>query len=300
MTSRTDSERGTALSSLANYRKDVTCFLGWLGTTPLASITRQDVSAYLFHLDAKCLAHSTIARRRSVATGIRCFMLIEGLGAIDPTADLAPMKRPERLPFAPSIAEVDRLLETAHSTARDASVGIYRQAAAGRRAALLEVVYASGMRISEAITRPADAIKPGTRMIYVKGKGSKERLVPLHDRAVEAVGIWRALASEYGCRSDVWLFHQVRNGVKHLTANWALKEITECAAAAGMPNPAKWSPHKLRHAFATHLVRNGADLRVIGELLGHANLGSTEIYTHVELSRAQRMVEDLHPLCEPT
>lgn len=292
------SERGTAASTLKTYRRDVACYLDWLGARPLAAVSRHDMVAYLGFLDGRALSHSTVSRRRSVANGIHRFMLADGLGGSNPTADLLPMKRPERLPFTPGMAEVDRLLEMAHATATDESVGIYRQAAASRRAALLEVLYASGMRISEAVTRPAGSIKPGAAMIYVKGKGGKERLVPLHDRAITAVGRWRELAARYGSRSDVWLFHQVRNGAEHLTPSWALKEVKECVAAAGIANPSQWSPHKLRHAFATHLLSNGADLRVIGELLGHADLGTTEIYTKVDISRASAMVRDLHPLSD--
>ncbi|MET7247420.1 tyrosine-type recombinase/integrase [Methylobacterium sp. EM32] len=291
-------ERGTAASSLTTYRRDVACYLGWLGERRLAEVTRQDMVAYLAHLDQRALSHSTISRRRSVANGIHRFMVAEGLGTGNPAAELQPMKRPDRLPFTPGIEAVDRLIETAHALARDGSVGLYRQAGYARRAALLETLYASGMRVSEAVTRPADAVRPGTRMIHVRGKGGKDRLVPLHDRAVEAIGWWRELAGRYGSRSDVWLFHRVSNGEQHLTIDAALKEIKETAAAAGIPNASRWSPHKLRHAFATHLLQNGADLRVIGELLGHADLGTTEVYTKVNLARAQKMVRDLHPLSD--
>jgi integrase/recombinase XerD len=291
-------ERGTAASSLKTYRRDVACYLGWLGARALAGVTRADMTAYLADLDRRALSHATISRRRSVANGLHRFMVAEGLAAGNPAAELQPMKRPARLPFTPGIEAVERLIETAHALARDGSVGLYRQAGYARRAALLETLYASGMRVSEAVTRPAGAVKPGTRMIHVRGKGGKERLVPLHDRAVEAIGLWRDLAGRYGSRSDVWLFHRVSNGEQHLTIDAALKEIKETAAAAGIPNAARWSPHKLRHAFATHLLQNGADLRVIGELLGHADLGTTEVYTRVDLGRARRMVGDLHPLAD--
>ncbi|GJD66341.1 Tyrosine recombinase XerD [Methylobacterium frigidaeris] len=208
------------------------------------------------------------------------------------------MKRPERLPFTPGIEVVHRLIETAHALAWDETVGLCRQAGYARRAASLETLYASGMRVSEAVTRPAEAVRRGTRMIHVRGKGGKDRLVALPGRAVEAIGWWRELAGRYGSRSDLWLFHRVSNGERHLTIDAALKEIKETAAAAGIPNASRWSPHKLRHSFATHLLQNGGDLRVIGELLGHADLGTTGVYTKVDLSRAQRMVWDLHPLSD--
>ncbi len=132
--------------------------------------------------------------------------------------------------------------------------------------------------------------------MMMRGKGGKERLVPLHDRAVRAIGWWRQLVRTHGTRSDKWLFHAVRGGTSPLTRQSALLEIKEAALAAGLRSPDRISPHKLRHAFATHLLANGADLRVIQEMLGHADLGSTEIYTHVDGSRATAMVFDLHPM----
>jgi integrase/recombinase XerD len=241
-------------------------------------------------------AEATLAHRRSVVRGLHGFLVAEELSTSNPTRDLAPMKRSAPLPYTPTIEEVDQLLEAAHRQASDASVGLYRQAGYARRAALLEVLYASGMRVSEAVHLPSSAICSGARAITVAGKGGKERLVPLHERAVQAVSLWRGLAQEHGTASDSWLFHSVRDGSRPLTRQASLLEIKEAARAAGLRHPDRISPHKLRHAFATHLLRNGADLRVIQELLGHADLGSTEIYTHVDVSRAQAMVRDLHPM----
>jgi integrase/recombinase XerD len=192
--------------------------------------------------------------------------------------------------------EVERLLETAHSKAADASYGLYRQAGHARRAALLETLYASGMRVSEAVTLPLSALRKDARMLAVKGKGRKERMVPLHQRAVEAIRLWWAFAKAYGTVSDKWVFYSIRDGSLPLTRQTALKEIKQAALDAGIANPAKVSPHKLRHAFATHLLANGADLRVIQELLGHTDLATTEVYMHVEQSRNCAMLTDLHPL----
>ena len=165
-----------------------------------------------------------------------------------------------------------------------------------RRAALFEVLYASGMRVSEAVNLPAKAIASGARSMIVTGKGGKDRLVPLHDRAIEAIAFWRRLAAAYGSQSEKWVFHSVRNGATALTRQSALAEIKEAAVAAGIPNPDRVSPHKLRHAFASHLLSNGANLREIQEMLGHADLGTTEIYLHTDMSRTAAMVRDLHPL----
>jgi integrase/recombinase XerD len=198
-----------------------------------------------------------------------------------------------------SIDETEALLETARRLAADPSVGLYRQAGHARRAALFETLYASGMRISEALSLPSDAARPGTRMLLVRGKGDKQRLVPLHPRAIEAIAHWQRLAAVYcGRVPSPWLFHAVRNGTKALTRQAALLEIKEAAVAAGLPNPERVSPHVLRHAFATHMHAGGTDLRVLQELLGHAGIETTQIYTHLDTSRLHHMVRDLHPLNE--
>jgi integrase/recombinase XerD len=136
-------------------------------------------------------------------------------------------------------------------------------------------------------------------MLLVRGKGDKQRLVPLHSRAIEAIAQWQKLASAYsGGKLSPWLFHSVRNGSKALTRQAALLEIKEAAVAAGLANPDRVSPHVLRHAFATHLHSGGTDLRVLQELLGHAGIETTQIYTHLDTSRLHQMVRDLHPLNE--
>jgi integrase/recombinase XerD len=291
-------ERGAAAGTLATYGDDLACYLGFLADRDLAlSDVRVDhVRAYFAHLDSWGYAETTFAHRRSVVRTLHRFLIAEELAAADPTIDLAPMKRERRLPYTPTIDEVDRLLETAHAQAADASVGLYRQAGYARRAALLETLYASGMRVSEAVTLPASALGPKARAMVIRGKGGKERLVPLHDRAVRAVGWWRRLAKAHGTRSERWLFHAVRDGSKPLTRQAALLEIKEAALVAGLRSPERISPHKLRHAFATHLLANGADLRAIQEMLGHADLGTTEIYTHIDVSRTTALVVDLHPM----
>jgi integrase/recombinase XerD len=155
------------------------------------------------------------------------------------------------------------------------------------------------MRISEALSLPSDAAPPGTRMLLVRGKGDKQRLVPLHPRAIAARAHWQRLAAEYSAgKPTQWLFHSMRNGGKPLTRQAALLEIKEAAVAAGLPHPDRVSPHVLRHAFATHLHSGGTDLRVLQELLGHAGIETTQIYTHLDTSRLHQMVRDLHPLNE--
>jgi integrase/recombinase XerD len=291
-------ERGTANSSLQAYRTSARCWADFLSKrgTRIDQASRADFSDYLGHLDARHLSEATIGHRRTVVRSLYRFLVSEEMADLDPTSLVAPMKRPQRLPIVLTMAEVDRLVETAHAQARDESVGLYRQAGYARRAALFEVLYASGMRVSEAVNLPAKAIASGANSMIVTGKGGKDRLVPLHDRAIEAVRFWRSLAAAYGSKSEDWVFHPVRNGRTALTRQSALAEIKEAAVAAGIPNPDRVSPHKLRHAFASHLLSNGANLREIQEMLGHADLGTTEVYLHTDMSRTAAMVRDLHPL----
>jgi integrase/recombinase XerD len=294
-------ELGASAGTIATYTDDLNCYLAWLDENSLSldEVGLEHIRDYIAALDQRGYAGSTIARRITVARGLHKFLIAEELGSRDPTSHLSAMKRARKLPFVLSIAETEALLETAHRLAADPSVGLYRQAGSARRAALFETLYASGMRISEALSLPSDAAPPGTRMLLVRGKGDKQRLVPLHERAIEAIALWQRLARAYsGGAPSPWLFHAVRNGAKALTRQAALLEIKEAAVAAGLARPERVSPHVLRHAFATHMHSGGTDLRVLQELLGHAGIETTQIYTHLDTSRLHQMVRDLHPLNE--
>jgi integrase/recombinase XerD len=292
-------ELGAAAGTIDTYTDDLDCYLAWLDGKGLGldDVGLDHVRDYIADLDVRGYAGSTVARRITVIRSLHRFLIVEELGSRDPTSTMPAMKRPRKLPFVLSLAETEALLETAHTLAADPSVGIYRQAGYARRAALFETLYASGMRISEALSLPSDAARPGTRMLMVRGKGDKQRLVPLHDRAIEAITHWQKLAAAYsGAKPTQWLFHSVRNGTNPLTRQAALLEIKEAAVAAGLASPDRVSPHVLRHAFATHMHSGGTDLRVLQELLGHAGIETTQIYTHLDTSRLHQMVRDLHPL----
>ncbi|SCZ12645.1 tyrosine recombinase [Microvirga guangxiensis] len=292
-------ELGASAGTIATYSDDLTCYLGWLELNGLGlnDVGLEQVRDYIAALDQRGYGGATIARRLTVIRGLHRFLVNEELGSHNPTASMPAMRRPRKLPFVLSVADTEALLEAAHTLAADPSVGLYRQAGYARRAALFETLYASGMRISEALSLPADAAPAGTRMLLVRGKGDKQRLVPLHERAVAAITHWQTLASAYsGGAPSPWLFHSVRNGTKALTRQAALLEIKEAAVAAGLASPERVSPHVLRHAFATHMHSGGMDLRVLQELLGHAGIETTQIYTHLDTSRLHQMVQDLHPL----
>ena len=292
------SERGAADGTLEAYGDDLDCYLRFLGERK-ADVTQVDQSGiadYLAYLNVRGYADTTIEGRRAVIRALHRFLLAEGIASEDPTKEIAPMRRQMRIPTVLSVQEVTQLLDKAHGLAADASEGAYRQAGYARRAALFETLYASGMRISECVRLPARAARTNNRHLLIRGKGDKERIVPLNETAIEAILRWRKLAQAYGTDSGVWLFHSVRNGARHLSSRAAELEIKEAATAAGLSRAYLVTPHVLRHAFATHLLGNGADLRVIQTLLGHEDLGTTEIYTHVEMTRSKAMVIDLHPL----
>jgi integrase/recombinase XerD len=291
-------ERGIADNTFDAYGDHLDCYLRFLGKRGLAldQVDGQVITDYLNYLDEAGYAEKTIEGRRAVIRGLHRFLLSERIASDDPTSQLPPMRRTLKLPTVLSVAEVEQLLNTAHSLAEQRSKGIFTQASHARRAALLEVIYASGMRVSEAVRLPARSANLKVKKLLIRGKGDKERLVLLNDKALEAVARWRRLALEYGTSSGIWLFHAVRDGKRHLTSRSAEREIKDAAIAAGLARPELVTPHVLRHAFATHLLANGADLRAIQALLGHEDIGTTEIYTHVEMSRAKALVIDLHPL----
>lgn len=290
---------GTAADgTIETYQDDLDCYLGWLSSAGLrlSGVTFACLVGYFGHLSAKGYAEATIAHRRAVVRTLHAWLFAEGHAEGNPAALLDPLRRSRNVPFVLSIDETGRFLDTAHALAADGSLGLYRRAAYARRAALFEALYSSGMRITEAVRLPASVLANNGKMFNIRGKGDKERMVPLGSRAIEAMRLWRSLAAEYGVVSPKWLFHSVRDGTKPTSRSAAFRDVRETAEMAGLARPDEVSPHVLRHAFATHLLSNGADLRAIQTLLGHEDIGTTEIYTHVDQRRSIDMVMRLHPL----
>jgi integrase/recombinase XerD len=196
-----------------------------------------------------------------------------------------------------SIGEVDRLLTQARADMEEADQPAPKRLRAARLACLLEVLYATGLRVSELVALPISAAERNTRMLAVRGKGSKERLVPLNEAAKKIMGEYLGLLSAANPRpSGKWLFPSFGQA-GHLTRQHFARELKALAAAAGLRS-AQVSPHVIRHAFASHLLHNGADLRVVQTLLGHADISTTQIYTHVLDERLKSLVRDLHPLAD--
>lgn len=311
-------ERGASRHTLDAYRRDLEdfgAFVAGRGGTPAAADTAA-VRAYLADLDVRGFKGTTIARRLSAIRQFYRFLFAEGHREDDPAAVLEGPKRGRPLPKVLTVAEVTQLIETAHAraaevpvsagpVAADAEADAAERPAARRGEALrrlrvvciIELLYASGLRISELITLPASAARTRSDAIMVMGKGRKERLVPLSAPAKAAMSAWLEARKAAGLEASRWLF-PASGESGQVSRQQAARDLKELALAAGL-DPARLSPHVLRHAFASHLLAHGADLRVVQTLLGHADVSTTQIYTHVLDERLKGMVRDLHPLSEP-
>lgn len=246
------------------------------------------VEAWFADLSRRGLSAATAARRRSSARQFYRFALAEGWRTDDPSRRLDAPKQGRSLPKVLSRAEIDALL--AASAARDAAAGL-------RLVALVEMAYASGLRVSELLALKVEAVRRDPAYLIVRGKGGKERLAPLNTAAREAIKAWlvaRDARRKPEAPDSPWLFPSSgRTG--HLTPRRFAQLLDEAAVTAGI-DPARVSPHVLRHAFATHLLKGGADLRVVQTLLGHVDIATTQIYTHVATDRLAQIVHQNHPL----
>ena len=225
-------------------------------------------------------------------------LYVEGRRGDDPTLAIEGPRRGRPLPKVLSVAEVGRLIATAREGLEAPERPPRERLAAARMACLIELVYASGLRVSELVALPKSAARAKEPLIAVRGKGNKERLVPISGPARAAMKAYRDLLDQYapGAAAGRWLF-PADSDSGHLTRQAFARDLKTIAAAAGIA-AARVSPHVLRHAFASHLLQNGADLRVVQDLLGHADISTTQIYTHVLDERAKAMVRDLHPLSD--
>lgn len=272
-------EAGTSPNTLAAYRNDL-------------EKASQDLGCELESADRDALAKlgqkwsglsaSTVARRSSALRRFYRFLVDDGLRLDDPSATLPKPKLQRPLPRVLSEADVEAMFEAAGDKAASG------EPLALRNLAILELLYGSGLRASEVIALPRAAVREGQPFLILRGKGSKERLVPVSSRAEAAVKAWLQNVPA----SSAWLFP---SGKKHITRVWLFQLVRQMAADAGIA-PDRISPHVLRHAFATHLLSGGADLRVLQALLGHADIATTQIYTHVDAARLVQLVNERHPL----
>jgi integrase/recombinase XerD len=288
-------ERGAGANTLSAYGRDLADFTAYLSGArrTVANAATEDLRAYLGDLARRGMTPATVARRLSAIRQLYRFLYAEGRRKDDPAAVLEGPKRSRPLPKTLSLGDVDRLLCTA--AAHDPKAPPQTQLRAARLACLVEMLYATGLRVSELVALPMTAARQDARVIVVRGKGNKERLVPLNNAAKRATANYLALLaqSKTSARSK-WLFPSFGDS-GHLTRQHLARELKALATTAGL-RASQVSPHVLRHAFASHLLHNGADLRVVQTLLGHADISTTQIYTHVLEERLKSLVRDLHPL----
>jgi integrase/recombinase XerD len=297
-------EQGAGENTLEAYRRDLEDFSEFLGRTQQSFATTQTdkLRDYLSDLDTRGFKSSSVARRLSAIRHLFRFLLNERIRSDDPAAILSGPKRGRGLPKVLSISDVDRMLTRAKELTEAAEASSSHRLRAMRLYCLLEVLYATGLRVSELVSLPRSAARNDARMIVVRGKGNKERLVPLNDASRQAMSDYLAAteaaksAKNKGAAVSKWLFPSFGES-GHLTRQHFARDLKELAAAAGLA-PRLVSPHVLRHAFASHLLHNGADLRIVQTLLGHTDISTTQIYTHVVEERLKSLVRDLHPLAE--
>ena len=287
-------ECGAAANTLEAYAADLDGFLGFLAekSVALRDAVRNDIQAYLRHLAGQEQAPTSRARRLSAIKKFYRFLLAENAVALDPTAGLHGPKKRRTLPKVLSITEVNRLLAVSHKQCAGQEGRVLFRAL--RFHCLLELLYATGMRVSELVGLPRSVLQGDARVLMIKGKGGRERMVPLNATARAALDAFLAV-SEWHNNSE-WLFPS-KSALGHVTRQGFAQDLKEVAIAADIA-PNCVSPHILRHAFASHLLDRGADLRAVQQLLGHADISTTEIYTHVLQERLKALVNAHHPLAK--
>ena len=291
-------ERGAAGNTLQAYRRDLDDYFAFLAETKVGPLAAgaATIRAFMASLDERGLKASSAARRLSAVRQFHRFLYAEGYAEADPTAAVEGPKRGRALPKVLSVDHVDRLLGVAKEAAENADASPAERLRGARMHCLLELLYASGLRVSELVALPKSAALAKDRVLIIRGKGGRERLVPLTEAARSAARAYLALLQQQGRTAGPWLF-PADSEAGHLTRQAFARDLKAAAAAAGLRSD-KISPHVLRHAFASHLLQNGADLRIVQELLGHADISTTQIYTHVLDERLKSMVRDLHPLAD--
>jgi integrase/recombinase XerD len=287
-------ERGAARLTLAAYRNDLIDLAGFLAArgTALEDAEPTALHEYLAAMTTRLLAPRTLARRLSAMRQFFRFLVSDGARPDDPTSGLDAPRLGRPLPKILDENEVARLIATAANWPAEEGV---------RLRCILEILYATGLRVSELVTLPLAAAQRDPRFLLVRGKGGKERVVPLSAPARQMLAVYIDCRGHFlpqgrqaAARAERWLFPS-RAEEGHLTRQRCGQLLKELAVAAGL-NPARLSPHVLRHAFASHLLDHGADLRSVQQMLGHADIATTQIYTHVQGERLRRLVETAHPL----
>lgn len=281
-------ERGAAQNTVDAYKRDLEQFVQMVSAGKPEYVTAEDISGIIRQLGEMHYAPKTIARKISAIKEFFKFLFTEKIIETNPTAYLSAPKQGKPLPKFLTPKEVRQLIETAEKG---------REISHLRAAVILKLLFSCGLRISELVSLPENCINYEKKELFVRGKGSKERLVPISDEALQAVNEYYNYRDCFirGGRRSIWLFPSKTSACGHLTRNAFFEQLKNLALAAGM-NPDRISPHVLRHSFATNLLNHDADLRSVQKMLGHESIGTTEIYTHVSSQRLIETVKKFHPL----
>lgn len=284
-------ERGASVNTLAAYERDIRQFLIFADVDgDLNLIDRQTIQSFLQYLSSRHFASKTLARKLSAVREFCKFLYSEKIINTNPAAEILTPKQEKPLPKFLSLEEINALIKAAEEKNE------YRWK---RISVMIELMYATGLRVSELVSLPETAINYNKKLITVRGKGQKERMVPIAEKAMKAIGeyiIFREKFIKLRANSP-WLFPSLTAIEGHLTRDAFYKDLKVLAAECGI-YPSRVSPHVLRHSFATHLINNDADLRSVQEMLGHKNISTTEIYTHITNQKLQNTVKKLHPLAQ--
>ena len=282
-------ERGASQNTLVAYNRDVEQFLIFADIDDdLNLISPQTVQSFLQYLSSKHFAPKTLARKLSAVREFCKFLYSEKIIKTNPAAEVLTPKQEKPLPKFLSLEEINALVLTAEEKKE------YRWS---RVAVMIELMYATGLRVSELVSLPENAINYNKRMIIVRGKGQKERIIPIAEKALDMMQKYAEMREKFVKKraSSPWLFPSLTAVDGHFTRDAFYKDLKILATECGI-YPSRVSPHVLRHSFATHLINNDADLRSVQEMLGHENISTTEIYTHITSQKLQDTVKKLHPL----
>ncbi len=285
-------ERNASQNTLAAYRRDLESLAAFLASKKraLKNADGDLIRAWLVDRLAGRLAPSTQARRLAAARQFYKFLVLENIRPDQPCDGIEAPKRAQRLPKTLSEKEVDQLLDFAHNALAKNDKELHKKT---RFVCMIEILYATGLRVSELVGLALEAISEDRRFLLVRGKGRKERIVPLSQKASEALAAWLAARNQdEGAQQSAWLFP---SGRSHISRHRFAQLLKQAALAAGLAGE-NISPHILRHAFASHLLEHGAPLRAVQQMLGHADISTTQIYTHVMEERLRALVQEKHPL----
>ena len=290
-------ERGAAKNTLSSYERDLQSYLEHLSDkgSLLSKAQVIHVETHLQNLSLQGLSASSQARHLSSIRQLHKFLFAEGIRADDPCSTIDSPKLGRPLPKVMNIEEVDQLIGLAQDEANNKQGSPAQKLRSARLYVLIEMIYASGLRVSELVSLPKTAANASGRFLTIVGKGNKERIVPLSDKCKDAIALYMShMKAGYKGKDSKFLF-PANSATGHYARQVFARDLKELALRAGL-DAVKISPHVMRHAFASHLLQNGADLRSVQQLLGHADISTTQIYTHVLDERLKQLVEEHHPL----